>query len=137
VEPPDREHVRRVPTGDIDDVLVEQEALDVVDRPPEQVEVARLRAPREGGVEVREAGRALAGRRGEHADPWPLAAREVQHELVQRPVGGAGVELDAADREDALRPLGHSSTRAYSRTLGGRSRSNMWTVSTNRTVLVW
>ena len=26
---------------------------------------------------------------------------------------------------------------AYSRTLGGRSRSNMWTVSTKRTVLVW
>ena len=30
-----------------------------------------------------------------------------------------------------------SGLQSYSRTAGGRSRSNMWTVSTNRTCLVW
>ncbi len=53
----------------------------------------------------------------------------------------------AANREgpDAVRPIARWDARAgagprlpdYSRTAGGRLRSNMWTVSTKRTCLVW
>ena len=43
----------------------------------------------------------------------------------------------AVRRRAATRLPGRPGRPAYSRTLGGRSRSNMWTVSTKRTVLVW
>ena len=46
VHPPDGEHVGRVAAADVDDVLVEQEALELDDRPPEQGQVL---TPRRGG----------------------------------------------------------------------------------------
>ena len=42
-----------------------------------------------------------------------------------------------ADPHGARSPGGRPRLPPYSRTAGGRSRSNMWTVSTKRTCLVW
>jgi len=54
---------------------------------------------------------------------------------VTTALGRAQPGTDALAVPDGPRRLPGSP--AYSRTLGGRSRSNMWTVSTKRTVLVW
>ena len=55
------------------------------------------------------------------------------------PAGGPGdgTPRDPGQERGHAPPRAARHARPYSRTAGGRSRSNMWTVSTNRTCLVW
>src|SRR5256714_7326831 len=86
VDAPDREHVRRVPAADVDDVLGEQEVTDVQPRPPEQLEMRRLGALSERLVEADDVVGGVAARRGQEADAGPLADGEPEHEVVEHRV---------------------------------------------------
>jgi hypothetical protein len=137
VDPPDREHVGGVAARDEHEMLPEEQGVDVVDGPIEEGQVGRLSAVAERRIEVGQRRLAVGPGSRDVADPRPVAARalpgERQQERVQATVlADRELERPAADRDDEA-VLGHD---AQSRTDGGRSRSNMWTVSMKRTCLV-
>jgi len=78
MRPPDRQHVRRVPAADVDDVLLAEEGPDVVDSPIEQPEVRRLRPPSEERVEGRDVLVVVAAGGADEADSRPLQPGKIQ-----------------------------------------------------------
>ena len=112
MDAPDREHVLGVAAADVYDILLEQEALDVVEGPHEQGEVSRLGSSGEGGVERGDVGGQIAAGRGQEADARPIAAAvgtgEVEDVVVEQRVVGLHREAAAAHRDDdRLRLRGH------------------------------
>jgi hypothetical protein len=99
VHPPDREHVRRIPAADVDDVLGEQEVADVAPRPAEEREMGRLRALAERLVEVDDVAGRVSLRGREEADTRAVAAGQAQDEVVE-PRVVVGREPAPSERHD-------------------------------------
>ena len=93
----------------------------------------------------RAASRAPARRRARTGGKLPNASPSARESAVSSPGSSAVPASQAAaeTRPQMSRPgtearrTAAGSARRQSRTRGGLSRSNMWTVSTNRTCLVW
>ena len=110
MDAPDREHVRRVPTADEDQVVPERQLAQVLRRPGKELDAAHLRTTRVRVVDPQRLRRVLAARRRHEQDFRPFLACQPEEMLPHGLGRGA-----AADREDLLlhrrmaitRPPGH------------------------------
>ncbi len=100
--------------------------------------MARLGAVGEGRVEVDEVAVRVAARGRQEADPRPLGPDRARATRMKSSSSGLSGSIEKPPPPIATIVRGRAiGKRAYSRTDGGRSRSNMWTVSMKRICFDW
>src|SRR5579885_2080092 len=107
VKPPYREQIRRAPAAHVNHILFEQESAQVGNPPVEEPQMSCARPlRREGAMEQRDVGIAVAARRPDKADSRiPLRARQRQREVIQQRIVEFHRKSAAAHRDDM--PLRH------------------------------
>ena len=99
--PPDDEHVGRAAAPDVDQVLRQKVAAQVLDLAREERQVGDHAAPPgEGAVGQHQAALAVAARRVEEADPGPVAPGQADEVIEQQRVVRVLRDPAATDRYD-------------------------------------